>query len=228
MTITMNSEFRKYGLDLDQMDKIERIESDECQEIAQDLLVDLSNDPCRAMRAVVIATASLVFEHNYNDLEIMYELCQNVKPFQNAFLAATLVIFGAKSVKPASGKSAKNTYYVDPCNVADLSDLTNVLANADFSEMEKRFNQYMGSAVKTDKGLKINAVVCNANGTLTNFSNAYKVAKMTTVKAEESNDTEKTIKNVKAYFKKLDLSKAELETVLNEVLKSSKMRVQFL
>lgn len=224
MTIIMNSEFRKCGLNLDQMDKIARIKSEESQELVQDSLVNLSNDH----RAVILATASLVYEQDPSDLETIFNLCKNVKAFKPALMAATLVLFGAKSVKEASGKSVKNTYYVDPSNFADLGRLSGMFEETDFPEMEKRFNQFFGSVVRTDVGLRIKDRVCDAKGTLTHFSNAYKVAFMTgTVEVEET-DLDTTIKNVKAFFKKLDLDKSELETVLNEVLKTRKLKVMAL
>lgn len=225
MSIQMNSGFKSAPLTNAQKALISKIENAECQKVVQELLLNDINASEKASRIVILATASAVFEQKTNDLETIFKLCKHVRSFKNAFMASTLVIFGAKGVKGVTDKSSQNTYYVDPSNFADLSDLKEMIEAMNQAELEARFSQFFGSAEKKDDGIRIKPFVLNAQGTLTKYSNAYKVRFLAKAKDESTKDFDETVKSFKEFFKKADLSKAELETVLNEVLKSAKLKV---
>lgn len=225
MTVQMNSAFRGKSLSKDKLDKIATLQNEECKALITEVLKQDLNMTDRASRAVILGTAQGVFEQNFHDLETMFDVCKDCKAFQPAFRAATLVLFGAKDVKSASGKSTQNTYYVDPSNYADLSNVKGIMETMDQADLEKRFSQFFGSVAKSDKGLRIKPYVCNAKGTLTNFANAYKVAFVTGSAKTEATDIDKLVKDLKSFFKKADLTTAELENLLNQALKNTKLKV---
>ncbi len=187
------------------------------------VLINHTNDPRRAWKIITLATADYVMTGDPTELETVCQLYRGVKEMSLPIKAAALVVFGEKF---AAKVAKKVTYYTTALCVANMCELSAFKADYDKAVLMQRFNKFLGT-IKEDKGkLVVTSLVPTENG-LSSPANAYKVAyapKVTTASNADFNAKKDAV--LKA-LKAADLSRAEIETVLNKYLATIGGKVVF-